>query len=80
MKQTAVEFLVKELNEKAIFGGTIDRIVMNNIIEQAKEMEKQQIENAFYRGIQEGIERTISESLFFKKTPEQYYNETFKNK
>lgn len=42
MNKSAVEFLVKELNEKAIFGGTIDRIVMNNIIEQAKEMEKEQ--------------------------------------
>ena len=43
MEQTVVEYLVKELNEKAIIGGTIDRVLMNNIIEKAKEIEKQQM-------------------------------------
>ena len=63
MKQTAVEWL--EFRYK------------NNInltqgdFEQAKEMEKQQIENAFTDGVT-GDSGAVN--------PEQYYNETFKNK
>lgn len=40
-KQTAVEWLVKALELDTRFNG-----IMNDVIEQAKEMEKQQILNA----------------------------------
>jgi len=77
MNKSAVEFLVKELNEKAIFGGTIDRIVMNNIIEQAKEIEKQQqgyseeeLKSAFKIGFKmENGKRT--ETFYSKEEPKQ---------
>lgn len=42
------------------------------------EMEKQQIVNAFDRGIQEQTARVLFNDHVIK-TPEQYYNETFKN-
>ncbi len=42
-KQTAVEWLVDEL----LFG----KPLMPNLIEQAKEMEKEQIEDAFNEGV-----------------------------
>jgi hypothetical protein len=42
------------------------------------ELEKDQIQNAFYRGIQQQQERELSNGLFFKTEPKDYYNETFK--
>ena len=68
---TAVAWLTEELRKQ--FGIAFS----NNILAEAKEMEMHQIQNAFYRGIQEGQERTISDGLFFKTSPEQDYNETF---
>jgi predicted secreted protein len=57
MKQTAVEWLIKELKEKEYLGTfcTADawereEQQMRLIIDQAKAMEKQQIVNAFDRG------------------------------
>jgi len=40
------------------------------------ELEKQQIYNAFYRGIQDEQLRFLT--TYDRRTPEQYYNETFK--
>jgi len=40
--ETAVEWLVEEINEKAIINGTVDRVVLNYIIEQSKQMEIEQ--------------------------------------
>ena len=40
------------------------------------ELEKQQIYNAFYRGIQDEQLRFLID--YERRTPEQYYNETFK--
>ncbi len=49
MKQTAVEWLEKEL-QKAEY---IEKIgCVTHIIQQAKEMEKQQIKEAYLRGIE----------------------------
>ncbi len=58
MKQTAVEWLVEKLDQNFDY-------VADTIIEQAKEMEKEQINNAHYEG-SENYRR-------------QYYNETFKS-
>ncbi len=62
-KQTAVEFLIEEVECRGI---TTKELKL--AFEQAKEMEKQQIINAFY----EGCFDTNSWRM------EQYYNETYK--
>ena len=61
MKQTALEFLVSHLIEYG-FDLSLHKIE----IEQAKEMEKQQIIDAY--------------NELYVSTGEQYYNKQFKNK
>ena len=66
---TAVEWLIEQLIPKDQHEGIMD------IIEQAKEMEKEQIENAFNYGVYDGgglIKK-------YKMSGEKYYNETFKS-
>lgn len=62
MKQTAVEWLVEQLQQ--------NKFITESQIYIAKEMEKQQIEDAFMVGVKNEKYR------FDTKT--QYYNETFK--
>ena len=67
MKQTAVEWLIGQLYAPC-------RGIPSHIIEQAKEMEKKQIKDAFDSG---------SDSYYDIKAPsnpEMYYNETFNTK
>lgn len=65
--KTAVEWLVEELKSNSI-----DLTKWhNNLLEQAKEIEKQQIIDAFTNGDCNGTFETIN--------AEQYYNETFKS-
>jgi hypothetical protein len=68
IKQTAVEWLIKKLTnrENGIFDG-FPHLSVGEIYEQAKEMEKQQIIDAYKFGISD--EYVIGS--------EQYYNETF---
>lgn len=61
-KQTAIEWLIDELDYE-----TISKF--NFKLEQAKEMEKEQIMNAWAKGV-------ISDN---NMTAEDYYNKTFKN-
>ena len=42
------------------------------------ELEKEQIINAFWRGIQEQTHRALSKGLFFKTEPNEYYDKIFK--
>jgi len=63
-KKTAVEWL-------ALYIKGITNLNCNEFIEQAKEMEKEQIIEAFEDGNEHG---------FICKTGQEYYNETFKNK
>ena len=70
MKQTAVEFLVDEFKEKLI-GNNVPEWV-EKIIQQAKEMEKEQI-------IEANDEGNYNEWMGDNVTGEQYYNETFKS-
>jgi len=63
VKQTAVEWLEEKAKEFSI---DLDLL---HYFEQAKEMEKQQIENAYWNGGQD-IPST-------EKRCEEYYNETF---
>ena len=69
MKQTAVEWLLEELNDN----GFSHLDLATDIIKQAKEMEKQQIKQAYNDGKAAVIHIENNMSL------EEYYNETFKN-
>ena len=77
MAQTAVEFLVKELRVRLLTiksepDGFVRETMINNFLidtEKAKEMEKQQIINAYENGYSD------SDNTF--KLNKQYYNETF---
>jgi len=65
MKQTAVEWLIEMFN--------ITNVKLSHhtlIIEQAKEMEKEQIKNAWLNSLTKGD----------YNSSEEYYNETFKKK
>jgi hypothetical protein len=73
---TAIEWLVDKLNND--FGNNDFLISYANEISQAKEMEKEQIEDAFCDGVDDEYEYHINNSL--RKNSEQYYNEKFKKK
>lgn len=62
MKQTAVEWLVEQVFGKHTY-------VWNDVIEKAKQKEREQIKDAWL----DGISNWDSE-----KEVEQYYNETYK--
>ena len=75
MKQTAVEWLGKELES---YGDPqfckIEWEQLDLLIQQAKEIEKEQIMNAYYQ-----IVKDHPDMIFpIEKDAEQYYNETFK--
>lgn len=64
MKQTAVEWFAEKIGHNSLMALT----EYNEILEQAKEMEKEQIENAFnYGQIDLGMEA------------DEYYNQIFKS-
>jgi hypothetical protein len=67
MKQTAVEWLYERL-ERMIPRSALYDIDKREYFKQAKEMEKQQIIDAY-----------THERVLLKITAEQYYNETYKN-
>lgn len=76
MKQTAVEFAIEKL-EKFIPSG--NQLVIYTILQEAKEMEKQQIIDADLNGsfrTANALDFKIS-PLRTKEIAEQYYNETF---
>lgn len=64
-QQTAVEWLAIQLYEKMNMSG--DGNVFDEIVSQAKQMEKEQIINAWASGV-------VSKN---DMTAEQYYNETY---
>lgn len=68
-QQTAVEWLENELYEKFEVKG--DYILYSEILYKAKEMEKEQINDAYLEGGRKGFN-------FFGDDFEKYYNETFK--
>jgi hypothetical protein len=71
MKQTAVEWFYENLKSHFEHDGDLLEVVQMSF-EQAKEMEKEQIEIAFFKGLTFG--KTLPDGL----TAEQYYKETFK--
>jgi hypothetical protein len=76
-KQTAVEWLVEKLNQcEPMYSGIQSnehKEHLEKLVEQAKEMEKEQIKDAHLIGLITSMEMEAT------KQSEQYYNETFKN-
>ena len=71
-EQTAVEWLVKHLSERGyIQAPSFGHSIIDKAIEQAKEMEKQQIIKAYETAMETDI---YNEPL---KIGKYYYNETF---
>ena len=82
MKQTAVEWLENEFQEMCKdFGGLNTDFIER--FEQAKEMEKEQMNELFNAGVRYGSGSVMS-NQWGEDTEEynfeQYYNETFKSK
>lgn len=71
MKQTAVEWLINQFNEERHL--TEDEF--NHLIEKSKEMEKQQIVDAWESGYDEGA--GVNDFSIYHGNV--YYNNTFKN-
>lgn len=69
LKQTAVDWLVSQVNSDCLNSTFIDP----RLIKQAKDMEKEQIKTAFYRGLFGDIFKEEKDS----PTAEIYYNKTF---
>ena len=70
-KQTAVEWLVEQFEESYSYINEI----FKETIEQAKAMEKEQIEDAWDKRCSHGV---VSQSWHIEtKNGEQYYNETY---
>ena len=70
MKQTAVEWLVEQMTQRDFIA-----IPKPEWIQQALEMEKEQIIEAFDKGL-------ITENVYYgydNKKADEYYNETFKS-
>ena len=73
---TAVEWLVKELtNLGYIYAPSFGHAIIDNKIEQAKAMEKEQIEMAFSKSYLIGLAEVNYDDV--NKAAEQYYNETY---
>ena len=75
MKQTAVEFLIKQISSSKYFYNLMEELesrgttVQPNVLQQAKAMEKEQIINAYDTG---------EYDCGCNGDSEQYYNKTFK--
>jgi hypothetical protein len=70
MKQTAVDWLVEQLFKTNNNTNDVKKIDNKSIIEQAKEIEKHYIKDAFIIGINNGVHGY--------KTSEEYYEKTYK--
>jgi hypothetical protein len=71
MKQTAVEWLVEKVNSDCLNS----TFIKPSLIEQAKQMEKDQIEDSFYNGIE--LTKIQLENIFDIADFDSYFEETF---
>jgi len=71
-KQTAVEWLVKELNQKIDFIPMDKWDIIRDIVQQALAMEKEQIVDAFDSGVEEWTPIEYSDG-------QHYYNHNFES-
>jgi len=72
MKQTAVDWLFTQLWETPR-----DKFTWQIILKEAKEMEKEQIEDAFDTGLCDGYDYGFTNDSPTKENGEQYYKETY---
>ena len=70
MKLTAVEWLVEQLAPSV----SLQQKYIDELLEQAKEMEKEQIIDAYDAGLFDGSMDDVNDRIY-----KQYYNETFKS-
>lgn len=75
-KQTAVEWLEQEIKKLNIKVNGAIQVSAIRILEQALQMEKQQIIDAFGTGCHHESKRLVG----YHDIAEQYYNKTFKTK
>jgi hypothetical protein len=73
MKQTSVEWLIEELEMNILWTDKARRAV-----HKAKEMEKEQIIDAYWGGLNGAINDYSDNKIKFGGGAEQYCNETFK--
>jgi len=71
--KTAIEWLIDELTDNGI-----DLYLAYEIIEQAKEMEKQQIIDAYNQGYRDGGDVPLGKDISLFDDANLYYNETYK--
>ena len=78
MKQTAVEWLFNQMSNVA--AGYVTELNEQEILDKAKEMEKQQIKEVFIEVSNVLLKETnTQQKAKIKQAAEQYYNETFKS-
>jgi hypothetical protein len=77
MKQTAVEWLVKQLNQKIDFIPMDKWDEIKDIVQTALQMEREQIEEAYENGSDNENEYIFGKGLD-TISAEQYYSKTFK--
>jgi hypothetical protein len=76
-KQTAVEWLFNELdNILELYPSEWEKV--SNAVEQAKEMEKEQIKDSWVNAWQESMINPL-EYKFYEPEAEQYYKETYES-
>jgi hypothetical protein len=76
MKQTAVEWLVEKISYSTSDGTIISyHFIINKLVEQAKEMEKQQIVEAHGNKLKKSKDEGNYEYWF---SGEDYYNKNYK--
>lgn len=69
-KQLATEWLMEQIYNKIEMAGNGN--ILDDLLDQAKEMEKENILEAFYDGEENSHQ--------YKSSPTLYYNETFETK
>ena len=74
-KQTAVEWLVKTINYQIDYIPIKHWDSIKDIIQEAKEMEKEQIDDAYDAGLFDGTMDDVNDRIH-----KQYYNETYGSK
>lgn len=74
MKQTAVDWLIDEIIAKDWW--YLPESMKQDIIEQAKAMQKEQIIESYLQGC---VDISKDDNIFPRETSEQYYNETYKS-
>jgi hypothetical protein len=74
-KQTAVEWLWEQIDNTIPFQNIQTSQIFNGLLEQAKEMEKQQIINTYRDGRSD--QQSEKPSRFYNRWAELYYNETY---